>query len=77
MKTFKVRAELQPRPDAREAGIVSTAEASLMISMRCAIHGTVMNYLRKSTYFCAECLGITPLATSQIQQLPVKTLFRK
>jgi hypothetical protein len=73
LKAFKVRADLQ-HAGAREVGIVSVATVSQVISRRCAIHGTVMNYRRRSTYFCAECLGITPLATSQTEQKAVKTL---
>jgi len=53
MKNLKVRAQLQPRPGAHAAEIVSVTKASQVISMRCAIHGTVMNYRRRSTYFCA------------------------
>jgi len=53
MKNLKVRAQLQPRPGAHAAEIVSVAKAPQVISMRCAIHGTVMNYRRRSTYFCA------------------------
>jgi len=74
MKNLKVRAQLQPRPGAHAAEIVSVAKASQVISMRCAIHGTVMNYRRRSTYFCAECLGIAPQATSQTERQPVKSL---
>jgi hypothetical protein len=50
----------QPRPgiNMSDAASVMDADASHVISTRCAIHGIEMDCQQGNTYFCAECLGL-------------------
>jgi hypothetical protein len=52
--------QAQPRPSINkgDAVLVMDADASHVISTRCAIHGTEMDHQQGNTYFCAVCLGL-------------------
>lgn len=58
MKTLELQAQPQPSIDTSDATLVMSANTSQVASMRCAIHGTEMDYQRGNTYFCADCLGL-------------------
>jgi len=39
--------------------LIMDADASQVISMRCAIHGTEVNHQQGNTYLCAVCFELS------------------
>jgi hypothetical protein len=42
-----------------KAVLIMDADASQVISMRCAIHGTEVNHQQGNTYLCAVCFELS------------------
>ena len=59
MRTVEVQTQPQPSVDTSEVVLTIDADASQVVSMRCAIHGAEMDHQRGNTYFCSACLGLS------------------